>query len=63
MSINFRTMSLIDIFDDVVDGVFTTEQLTELAQEIYADKRGGYLAPLINSTELMNVLNERMSHA
>lgn len=54
------TFNAIDIFDMVVDEVLGTEQLKEIAAQLYADKRGGELAHLWQSEEFMYSLNAQL---
>lgn len=54
------TFNAIDIFDMVVDEILGPDQLKEIAEQLYADKRGGELAHLWQSAEFMYSLNYQL---
>ena len=54
------TFNAIEIFDMVVDEILAKPQLKEIANQLYADRRGGELAHLWESDEFINSLNAQL---
>ena len=54
------TFNAADIFDMVVDEQLGKTQLQQIADRLYADKRGGLLAHLWSSEEFLNALNKQL---
>lgn len=55
------TFNSADIFDLVIDEVLGPDQIKEIANQLYADKRGGELVDLWNSEEFLESLSNQLN--
>lgn len=58
MKLTFNAETILDL---VLDEILGQEQLKEIANQLYADRRGGELADLWASDEFIHSLQEQIS--
>lgn len=58
MQLTFNAAEIVDL---VLDETLAASQLEQIAEQLYADKRGGELAHLWQSEEFLAALDEQLS--